>query len=216
MVRFCSILCVLAAPAFADVQGAIDVVDGDTIRVAGETIRLHGIDAPEVNQPCQDDTGADWACGAFVQRAVTERYQGAQTTCVVLERDRYDRLVAKCYVDGADINEAIVLAGWAEAYRSYSYDYDFAEKNAQIQGAGLWSSTMQSPAAFRAQERAALGTPAPDPDCVIKGNISSSGRIYHMPHNRDYDATRINEDNGERWFCSEADAEAAGWRAARN
>ncbi len=52
--------------------------------------------------------------------------------------------------------------------------------------------------------------------CLIKGNISRSGeRIYHVPGGRWYDATRIDPLRGERWFCSEAEARAAGWRRAK-
>ena len=54
------------------------------------------------------------------------------------------------------------------------------------------------------------------PGCVIKGNISSSGeRIYHVPGQRYYDKTLINEHQGERWFCTEQEAMAAGWRKAK-
>ena len=52
--------------------------------------------------------------------------------------------------------------------------------------------------------------------CKIKGNINSKGvKIYHAPGMSSYGATRINESKGERWFCSEAEAKAAGWRAPR-
>lgn len=50
----------------------------------------------------------------------------------------------------------------------------------------------------------------------IKGNINSKGdRIYHVPDTSSYRATRINESKGERWFCNEAEARAAGWRPPR-
>lgn len=52
--------------------------------------------------------------------------------------------------------------------------------------------------------------------CVIKGNISSSGKIYHLPGCASYEKTTINESQGERWFCSESEAEQAGWRKAKN
>lgn len=58
-------------------------------------------------------------------------------------------------------------------------------------------------------------SPPPNPMCPIKGNISSGGQIYHTPGQRDYCRTVIDTSNGERWFCSEAEAEAAGWRAAQ-
>jgi hypothetical protein len=52
--------------------------------------------------------------------------------------------------------------------------------------------------------------------CVIKGNISSSGeRIYHVPGQRYYDKTQIDESRGERWFCTEQEAVGAGWRKAK-
>ena len=53
-------------------------------------------------------------------------------------------------------------------------------------------------------------------ECNIKGNISikSDERIYHMPGQYHYDETKISLEYGERWFCSEADARAAGWRRA--
>ncbi|GIK33735.1 MAG: hypothetical protein AMXMBFR45_23660 [Gammaproteobacteria bacterium] len=62
-------------------------------------------------------------------------------------------------------------------------------------------------------ETASSGQP---PGCDIKGNINSKGdRIYHLPGSRSYAGTRINPDSGERWFCSEDEARAAGWRAPR-
>lgn len=52
-------------------------------------------------------------------------------------------------------------------------------------------------------------------DCRIKGNVSESGRIYHVPGSEWYERTQINPAKGERWFCTEAEAKAAGWRAPR-
>lgn len=60
-----------------------------------------------------------------------------------------------------------------------------------------------------------IGSPRPG-ECQIKGNISSSGeRIYHLPGQENHAKTKISESKGERWFCSEAEAQAAGWRCAR-
>lgn len=54
------------------------------------------------------------------------------------------------------------------------------------------------------------------PACAIKGNVSSKGeRIYHVPGSRSYAATKIDQRKGERWFCTEAEAQAAGWRTPR-
>jgi hypothetical protein len=52
--------------------------------------------------------------------------------------------------------------------------------------------------------------------CNIKGNVNTRGeRIYHVPGQRYYDETVIAASHGERWFCSEAEARAAGWRRSK-
>lgn len=215
MFRILPFMLWLATSAVADVDGVVRVIDGDTFEVGGQRVRLHGIDAPEQNQICEDENGAPWACGEFVTAEVRRRYEGRSVTCQQIDIDRYGRIVGKCFAGGQDIGEDIVLDGWATAYRQYSMDYDLAEKSAQVRGDGIWAGGLQAPAAFRAQRQPSPTTPAQG-SCIIKGNISGSGRIYHMPHNRDYGRTRINEAQGERWFCTEADARAAGWRPARN
>lgn len=219
MFRVLSLMLCLASPLMADVEfsGTVRVIDGDTLDVGNTRVRVHGIDAPEVGQPCTSDVLGSYDCGAFVRDEVARRYNGQRADCVEIERDRYGRSVAKCFVGGQDIGEDIVLDGFARAYRQYSMDYDLEEKAAQVSEAGLWSSAMQNPADYRAAQRTSSpDVTAPDANCIIKGNISGSGYIYHMPHDRDYGRTRINTRNGERWFCNEAEARAAGWRAARN
>ena len=67
-------------------------------------------------------------------------------------------------------------------------------------------------AAAPAGTPAAAPLPAPAADCLIKGNISSAGKVYHVPGSRSYEQTVIDESRGERWFCSEEEAVAAGWR----
>lgn len=52
--------------------------------------------------------------------------------------------------------------------------------------------------------------------CNIKGNVNTRGeRIYHVPGQRYYNQTRISASHGERWFCSEEEARAAGWRKSK-
>lgn len=76
-----------------------------------------------------------------------------------------------------------------------------------------------APDQYRRDRRAAAAAavpPPPDAACTIKGNISAKGeRIYHLPASRAYADVRINAATGERWFCSERDALAAGWRPVR-
>lgn len=73
-----------------------------------------------------------------------------------------------------------------------------------------------SPVSTPTPTRTAAPAPSFVNDCVIKGNISSSGeRIYHVPGQQNYDDTVITVSKGERWFCTEAEALAAGWRRAK-
>lgn len=210
-----ALLFLAPASAFAldrVIAGPVRVIDGDTLDIGGHRVRLHGIDAPEQAQTCAQPSGVEWACGAWVTAEVKARFAGRQATCQPIEIDRYGRIVATCQTAGVDIGEAIVAEGLAFAYRRYSSAYIAAEKGAAISGRGLHGQQVQNPAAYR--KRKLPAQPRPE-GCAIKGNISTSGKIFHVPGQRDYARTRISTGKGERWFCSAADARAAGWRAAR-
>ncbi len=228
MLRICCLLVLsglmLAAPVAAQtVEGRARVIDGDTIEIAGERIRLYGIDAPEMSQPCTRD-GRAWDCGRWATREVAARLRGQRLRCEGRGRDDYGRLLAVCYLPGgADLNALLVREGVAFAFRRYASDYRDAEKEALFAQAGLWAGEVEVPSEFRAAQRATANAVAAEVEvaaratgCVIKGNISQRGeRIFHVPGQRDYQATRINERAGERWFCSAEEARAAGWRAAQ-
>jgi len=130
--------------------GPAIVIDGDTIRVAGERVRLHGIDAPELDQTfwCQ---GMQLACGAMALAALEALTAGVKLRCEIIERDRYGRLVAKCFSsNGIDIGRRLVSAGWALAYRRYSMDYVDAENEARKAKRGMWRGTFKKPWEWRA------------------------------------------------------------------
>lgn len=197
-----------------DISGSIRVVDGDTFEVAGTMIRLHAIDAPESDQMCQTEQGTDWACGGWITRAVTDRYSGEIANCSTIELDRYGRTVARCVALSEDVGAWLVREGMAFAYVQYGNDYVAIERAAAKVDRGLHAVRLQTPAQHRATR--AKGRIPPDDKCKIKGNISADGQhIYHQPGQSFYERTGINEAKGERWFCSAAAAQAAGWRAAR-
>ena len=198
----------------ADVSGAIRVIDGDTLDVGGVRVRLHGIDAPELGQTCTSARGQTWDCGTWASRAVRARYQGIRAACDPVDTDRFGRVVATCRVAGRDLGRDLVRAGLAVAFRKYSDAYVADERIAERQRAGLHAGTFQNPAEYRHGKPAQVA--AAQPACAIKGNISKKGqRIFHVPGQRFYEATRIQGTRGERWFCTEAEARAAGWRKAR-
>lgn len=215
MLRFCSILVLICSslPSWADVAGTVRVIDADTIAVGTTRVRLHAIDAPEQDQTCQTEHGVDFACGVWASGQVAARFEGQRATCRQTDIDKYGRIVATCAAAGVDMGQEIVAQGWAFAYRRYGMDYDLDEKAAYINDVGLHGFRVQSPAQFR--KTRTKGRIPPDPACRIKGNISDNGPIFHVPGQEFYERTGINEQRGERWFCSEAQAQAAGWRAAR-
>ncbi len=92
-------LCLLATPVLADVAGVATVIDGDTIEVHGQRIRLHGIDAPESRQLCHLD-GKPWQCGKDAANALADKIARRPVTCEDLGRDRHKRIIARCTVAG--------------------------------------------------------------------------------------------------------------------
>ena len=212
---FCVLVLLLVGSpvAFALVPGdAVRVVDGDTLIWHGQRLRLFGIDAPESGQSC-DMNGKSWACGAWSARMLAQAVADGPVTCAARDIDRHGRTVAICHAGQTDLAQAQVMAGAAVAYARYSSRYLAEEARAKAARHGIWAGRMVMPEAHRAASR------APEPGqagrCRIKGNIGATGRIYHQPGQRDYTATRIDPAAGEVWFCTSAEAEAAGFRAAR-
>ena len=144
----------LATPALAkDVTGPARVIDGDTIEVAGERIRLHGIDAPESKQTC-NWPGKTIPCGRLATLALMDLTAGAEVTCKTREKDRYGRWVAVCYdPDGFDLGRNMVHTGWALAYRQYSTDYVVTEDKAREAKRGMWKGEFVPPWEWRKGRR---------------------------------------------------------------
>ena len=220
MLRICSrfaliFALLLGSGAWAsEFEGKVRVIDGDTIDVGVIRVRLHGIDAPERDQPCTTLAGQNWSCGDWVTRQVHDRFSGQTARCTTLDIDRYGRTVARCFVKGRDVAQELVRDGIAYAYRKYADDYVKDEQAAARAERGIHGFALQSPARYRLTR--IKGRIAPDPSCSIKGNIAhNQQRIYHLPGQAFYAQTGIRPERGERWFCSEAQARASGWRAAR-
>lgn len=201
----------LAALPAANAAG-LRVVDGDTLTINGTTYRLHGIDAPEAGQTCARPGGGVWPCGREAIRALERLADPLTIACDDRGGDAFGRTLSVCHAGGREINRALVERGLAWAFRRYADDYADAEGRAQADGRGIWQATTEPAWIFR-QRRWTKARNDQGSNCPIKGNVSESGRIYHVPWSPWYEKTSVNAKRGERWFCSEDEAIAAGWRA---
>jgi micrococcal nuclease len=214
-------------------------VDGDTVDVdidgKTERIRLIGLDTPETVDPRT-------TVQCFGQEASTQAHTLLDGKKVTLEadatqgeRDTYGRLLRYIFIeDGTDFSKTMIENGYGHEYTyqvpyKRQNEYKEAQKQAESGKKGLWAANTCAgtttavtpvPAAAATTPSKSTTTPAPKTtapaqtgtNCVIKGNISSGGKIYHVPGGAYYEKTDIYTSAGERWFCSEAEAVAAGWR----
>ena len=216
----------------------ISVVDGDTIKINynGNTtsVRLIGVNTPETVDPrttveCFGTEASNYLKEMLEGTKVSLEIDNTQT-----DRDKYDRLLRYVYLDGKDVGLDIITNGYGYEYTydvpySKQTDYKAAQKTAENNKKGLWADGVcvesQSESSNDSQQTTTSPTPSTTAtptntnnadNCVIKGNISYSGeRIYHVPGQQYYDETKIDTSAGERWFCSEEEALAAGWRKSK-
>jgi endonuclease YncB( thermonuclease family) len=202
-----------AKPGEADtaIIGVARVVDGDTISIDEVRIRLEGIDAPEAGQTCQRRWFGAWPCGSAATAALQGLLAGQSVRCERRGTDKYGRVLGVCFVAGRDVNAAMVRQGYAWAFVRYSASYVREEAAAKAERLGIWQGEAMPAWEYRQRHWAVAEADAPA-GCAIKGNVTKSGRIYHMPWSPWYPQIKIEPEKGKRWFCSEAEAIAAGWR----
>ncbi|MCA0044666.1 thermonuclease family protein [Celeribacter litoreus] len=134
-----------ASNAAEEISGTASVIDGDTIDIHGSRIRLHAIDAIESRQRCYLPNGVAWRCGADAANALAEKVGRSPVSCLVNDVDRYGRYVAKCYLNGEDLNAWLVEKGWTVSYRRYGLDYVEHENRARSNKRGIWASEFEMP-----------------------------------------------------------------------
>ena len=134
------------------IKGKAKIIDGDTIHIDKNKIRLHGIDAPEINQTCSIDNKI-WNCGIESALALEKIILEKKIICKIINVDRYKRFVGICFVNNININQYMVQNGWAVAYLYYSLDYKDDENFARNNKAGIWQGTFQEPYMFRKQQK---------------------------------------------------------------
>ena len=134
------------------INGKPRIIDGDTIHIKSNKIRLHGIDAPETKQTCKIDT-EEWYCGKQSTKELKKLINKQNVECVINDVDVYNRYIAICYIDEININQWMVKNGWAIAYRYYSKDYINEEEYANNNKLGIWKSKFIEPYLFRKKNK---------------------------------------------------------------
>lgn len=214
----------------------LKVLDGDTIHISyngkDEKVRFIGLDTPETKDPRKP-------IQCFGREATAKMTEFTENKKVRLEfdktqgeRDKYGRLLAFVYSeDNKNLAYEMIRQGYGNEYtynsNPYKYQNEFKEaaRKAREENKGLWAENTCAGDATKPADTSAtkpqptpVSSPAPahQPQqqaqgaCVIKGNVGRNGKIYHMPGQKYYDKT-----NPEAIFCSEAEAQNAGFRRSK-
>ncbi|MEJ5220269.1 thermonuclease family protein [Cognatishimia sp. D5M38] len=136
---------------------AVSFIDGDNLKLFGENMRLIDIDAAERGQTCNAASGGTWDCANTATETLKALVRGRTVFCQYSRKDRYGRPLAKCWVDGVNIAEALVDAGVVWAYRDKG-PYVPNAKAAKKKGIGIWQADTQTPWDWRAEKRSASGS----------------------------------------------------------
>ncbi len=176
----------------------INVIDGDTIVInKGVLVRLHGLDAPALK----------YCGGKEAKEKLEELVLNKEVSLGQIGKGEHDRIMALVYVDNKLVNEILLKNGLAELFGAQTKAKEAlssANKYARKNKLGIYGKC--------------ISTQPPNPECDIKGNIHArkKTKIYHLPGCQSYRNTKVETFRGEKWFCSEKEAEEAGFRKAGN
>jgi micrococcal nuclease len=180
----------------------VRVVDGDTLDIESppspkalrteeeKRIRLAGIDAPEYPEGCLAQEAKD---------RLEELVLGREIEIEEVEKDNFGRSLAFVFIDEELVNRVLIEEGLAGVYKDDSRYGPLLlgrQEEAKKAQRGIWSSLC-----------------LPPEGCLIKGNVRKDRgtKVYHLPGCFNYEKTVVNEKEGDRWFCSEEEAKAAGF-----
>ena len=243
--RISLVALLLSALPFASPSQAASpsIRDGSTLQLGNVTYRLDGVDAPAFDQFCIDEHADSWTCGIEARDQLTKLIGSRQVRCDDLGADPTykKRHIGLCTVEGekTSLNQSMVRLGYAlnlEPAAKGRFTGD--ESKAKESRLGLWKGCFVAPREFRVGRKdGALvgGACRADRDreiraalfpedlvmpasCNIKGKYAVRARvtgnlgIYQLQACRSYPGLT----EPDRWFCSEEDAQGAGFRRAYN
>jgi endonuclease YncB( thermonuclease family) len=143
-----------APPAAEEIKAAsgesVHVIDGDSLRIGGQEIRIAGIDAPEYRQTCFDAADQEWACGKEARTALEGIVKEGGLICSKAAEDRYGRGLARCRSKTGDVATKLARGGWALDARDKRFPAPVsAMAEARAARRGIWRGRHQHPAEWR-------------------------------------------------------------------
>jgi len=131
------------------------VIDGDSIRVDENEVRLLEIDAPEYKQTCFDANNQEYSCGKISKSFLINFINKKDVCCFYNKKDRYDRFLGKCFIAEKSINEEILKNGMAIIYDIKSVDERIIkiEEEARKNKRGIWVGAFQIPKEYRKENK---------------------------------------------------------------
>ena len=177
----------------------IRVIDGDTLDIeGGERIRLYGVNSPEYPKGC---------LGIDAKARLEELVLNTIISVERIGKDNFGRTLAYLYISNLSVDELMLEEGLAVYFKGITITknsllLEQIQDKAKIAGRGVWSSYCETK----------------KEGCIIKGNYreASNSRIYHTPDCFNYDKITIKPGTSDRWFCTEDEAEKAGFRKSKD
>lgn len=157
VMRFCrsffaafGLCCAIAGSVSANsISGRASVIDGDTIEIRGERIRLVSVDAPESRQTCLDAGGRAWRCGQQAALALSDMIGRSSIVCLSEGRDQYDRILGQCSVSNVGLSAWLIENGWAVPYNDREGRHYPAARRAEDARRGIWAGSFERPSDWR-------------------------------------------------------------------
>ena len=194
-------------------EGRATALSGGHVRLNGQILQLAGIDPPELDQQCGGQAKERrWTCGRAAQSALQDMIRGKQVRCDLGGAGESGITLATCKIGERDVAADLVARGhvFAEA-GIFASTYGRFEQDARNAKLGLWRGSAERPQEYRTRLWETAKKAAPD-GCPIKGHVTSGARVYVVPWASEYGRVRVRQERGGRWFCSEREAIAAGWK----
>lgn len=125
--------------------GVSNVVQGDTITLAGRVVKLFGVASPEISQTCADASGRGYRCGQQSIAWLSGWLANHQVKCHIVSENKSGLLTGVCMLGPYDIGAAIINAGWAVANTKQTQIYIDYQNQASQNKRGLWQGNFYMP-----------------------------------------------------------------------